>query len=152
MIPIALVMTLSFAAAPVKPARVEGSATVLRPWCSGTRPPDDFEARPVPDTRALVVRRGEKNSRRKVRATIQPDATGAFSVTLPEGTWCLVPKDRPSRPPRGEADLACLQDAWDACVAVIHVDGTALEPLQLNRVEDCNWNRPCARGGPPRAQ
>lgn len=113
-------------------------------------PPPDYVPpgpAPAPDTTLYVVPgetyRGEPGAR-----TVMTDASGAFSLALPPGRYCITRAGRGERPSNvGEHyDLKCLLQQWERCDAV--VDVPSAQPVAIHIDEACA-GLSCYDGPPP---
>ena len=139
-----------------------GRFTVTVPWCGGMAAPREALNRVAPDTQPFAIKRGARNTVSTPVAVVQPDSKGAFTVSLPAGTYCVVPASLSALPPSearkvasadsipvAGVDLACLDFVWSECLAVWTLTDANHEPLEVLRYGTCSWNRRCGPPGQP---
>ena len=131
---------------------VHGTARTHHPYCGGASPSPEMAAGAwTPDAGVtFVVTAGSTHTDARPVATFRTDASGAFSLTLPPGQYCVVPEARgpaPTSAPPG-ADLACLVAQWRTCAAVADVKGAPVS-LAIDTHRPCSWNPLCGPMGPP---
>lgn len=144
---------------------VEGRAIVQDSHCGGARLTEEMVARltrPAAKVEFHVLR-GEFASKRKEDAVFRTDASGRFSLKLPEGTWCVVQASRHAASPTEERLAAlktirpapiseegpnpdCLERISARCDKQLEVGPSDLRDVRITLPgTTCPWNRPCVK-------
>jgi hypothetical protein len=119
-------------------------------YCGGARPPEGMElAKKAPEPgKRLLVRRGSLNTESEVLAEATSDASGAFTVSLPPGTYCFIEEAKreltPTGPTPENVDASCLEDWRRTCDAVVEVPATGEVPVTLDFYKGCTER--CSEG------
>ncbi len=125
-------------------ALVRGQAIrTTQTYCGGARPPDDMElSRRDPESgKRILVRRGTENTASEVLAEATSDSAGAFALSLPAGTYCLIEDAKreltPTGPTPADVDASCLDNWRRTCDAVVEVPETGEVPVTLDFYKGC---------------
>jgi hypothetical protein len=90
----------------------------------------------------ILVRRGSENTASEVVAEATSDAAGAFVLSLPAGTYCLIEAAKreltPTGPTATDVDVGCLQNWHRTCDAVVEVPQVGEVPVTLDFYKGCN--------------
>ncbi|HEX8438678.1 hypothetical protein, partial [Archangium sp.] len=126
-------------------ATVRGQAIrTTQTYCGGARPPKGMElSRREPESgKRILVRRGSENTASEVLAEATSDAAGAFVLSLPAGTYCLVEEAKRALTPTGPTpalvDAGCLENWHRTCDAVVEVPASGEVPVTLDFYKGCN--------------
>jgi hypothetical protein len=133
-------------------------------WCAGAAPPPGWRPqvnRGASANRRLLFRAGDKNTGMRPKAETTTGTDGAFSVTLPAGTWCIVDDSKRTMidtkhrrdtfsAPVEDADLACLAAQRATCDSVVTVSADQRTPeVEITYTTGgCAAQQPCSRRGP----
>ena len=130
--------------------RIQGQVFLTtQTYCGGARPPEGLElSKRAPEPgRRLLVRRGSENSASEAVAAVTSDASGAFVLSLPPGTYCFVEeaKRELAGPTPENTDPGCLDNWRRTCDAVVEVPASGEVPVTLELYKGC---QPLCSEGP----
>jgi hypothetical protein len=95
---------------------------------------------PEPGKR-ILVRRGSENTASEVLAETSSDAAGAFTLSLPAGTYCLIEEEKreltPTGPTPADVDAGCLENMRRTCDAVVEVPEVGEISVTLDFYKGC---------------
>ncbi|MFT3842419.1 MAG: hypothetical protein QM723_35840 [Myxococcaceae bacterium] len=134
---------------------VKGEVDETYSYCGGAVPPDELLrnlAKPVPvKARAFDVYRGE-TAEAETFTTFTTGDDGKYSVSLPDGKWCVIEatrRVRPGVPPEAGADAACWKAESKRCDLRFEVSGKELSVPAATLRRGCSFNPTCGPHGPP---
>jgi hypothetical protein len=131
---------------------VSGVTTVATRICGGPKPsPEMIEAtKPRVDPGAHVRLYRGRNAKGEA-LEVKSDEKGQFSLTLPDGDWCVVDGRREhlpgTKPPAG-ADPKCWAEAAAGCDQIWKIEAQLKAPPMLALHFDKPCGSPSVCGGP----